>query len=376
MHFPFKRKTFQTLNIVHLDSDALLENYDYIHSLNAEYQVFPTIKWNAYGHGIQEVATILKQRKLSYICVDSYYEALKVREVNATPVLIMGYTLPHNYCAMKLKNFTFFVYDSESIHALWKLKKRVKIHLKIDTGMSRQWVRKEEVQGLLDIIKKYPTLELEGIATHLADADNIDNSYSIHQIKEFKAAIWVCEHAGYSLKYIHISNTAGSMKFHSLDFNAVRFGLGLYGINPFEQEDAMYHLWEKLKPVLSLDTTLVARKHIKKWEKVSYNCTFTAPHDMVIGVVPIGYYEGLSRKLSSNYTMYYKGQELAVIGRVCMNLTMLDLGHCPVSVWERIEVISQNRAQKNNVYELAKKSETIPYEVLTRISETIRREII
>jgi alanine racemase len=141
----FKKKPFQTLNTITIDSKALLHNLEYIQSLNPEYSIFPTIKSNAYGHGIQEVAQILKNIPLKYVCVDSYFEALKVREVSHVPVLIMGYTLPENYAIMKLKNFAFFVYDEVSIHALGKLKKKIQIHLKIDTGMSRQGIQMENI---------------------------------------------------------------------------------------------------------------------------------------------------------------------------------------------------------------------------------------
>lgn len=372
----FKRKTFQTLNIIELDSKALLHNLHYIQSINPGYSIFPTIKGNAYWHGIREIAKILSSEKLEYICVDSYFEALKVREVTSLPILIMGYTLPHNYAVMKLSSFTFFVYDEDSINALGKLGKSVKIHLKIDTGMARQWARLDALEDLLNIIKSYPKLRLEGIATHLADADGVDNSYSLHQIKEFKTAIALCENKAITLKYKHISNTAWSMKFTSWDFNALRLGIGLYWVNPFASEDPFYEKAKELKPVLSLYTTLVAKKKIKKWEKVSYNCTFTATRDMIIWVVPIGYYEALWRKLSSNYSMYFEWQELPIVGRVCMNLTMLDIGDTDMKVGERIEVIGTDMSKNNNIYSMARRSETIPYECLTRISETIRREIV
>lgn len=372
----FKKKSFHTLNTVVLDSKALLHNLHIFQQKHPQVSVFPTIKWNAYWHGIEAVAKILSTQKLDYICVDSYFEALKVRKYTSNPILIMGYTLPENYQIMKITNFTFFVYDEASIRALGKLKKHIKIHIKVDTGMARQGIQVEQILSLLEILKQYPNLELEGIASHLADADNEENTYSLSQIKTFKKAIKICEQAGFFLKYKHISNTAGALKFQDTDCNAVRLWIGLYGINPLSTIDEKNNFVDELQWVLSLTTTLVAKKYVKKWETVSYNCTFTAPHDMLIGVVPIGYYEALSRKLSSNYTMYFHGKPLPIIGRVCMNLCMLNIEGVDISVWESIEVIGINRQQKNNIYEMAQKSETIPYECLTRISETIRREII
>lgn len=371
-----RKKAFHTLNTVFLDAKALLHNLHTFQKQHPWVSVFPTIKGNAYGHGIEAVAKILSTQKLDYICVDSYFEALKVRKHNKTPILIMGYTLPENYAIMKLKNFTFFVYDEASIHALGNLKKHIKIHIKIDTGMARQWVKPEQLLTLLQALKKYPKLELEGLASHFADADSEENTYSQKQIQLFQTSIEICQQNGFSLSYTHIGNTAGTMKFQDTTCNAVRVWIGLYGVNPLSEKDAYFHEGEDLQLVLSLSTTLVAKKQLKKGETVSYNCTYTAPCDMTIGVVPIGYYEALSRKLSSNYTMYFQGKPLPIIGRVCMNLCMLDIQWVDISVWESIEVIGIDRSQKNNIYEMAKRSETIPYECFTRISETIRREVI
>ena len=372
----FKNKSFQTLNLIQIDAKALLWNLDYIQSLHPNSHIFPTIKWNAYGHGIQEIASILKTKQIEYICVDSYFEAVKVREVTPQKILIMGYTVPSNYALMKLKNFTFFVYDVETVHALGKLNKNIRIHLKIDTGMSRQWIQLEEMENVLHEIKRYPKLELEGIATHLADADSIENNFSKFQMGKFSQALEIVKKNGLTPRFIHISNTAGSLKFDTWEWNAIRLGIGLYWVNPLEKDDIYFEKGKTLTPVLSLSTTLIMKKNITKWEKVSYNGTYIAPQDMTIWIVPIGYYEALSRKLSSNYLMYYQNLELPLIGRVCMNLSMLDITGIDIKVWDRIEVISADIFKKNSIYEMAKRSETIPYECLTRLSETIRREII
>jgi alanine racemase len=121
---------------------------------------------------------------------------------------------------------------------------------------------------------------------------------------------------------------------------------------------------------------LIQKKLLKKWEKVWYNGSFEAPEDMLIGVVPVGYFEWLSRKLSNNYTLYFWKKALPIIWKVCMNLSMIDLRSAPgIKVWEKISVISSQKSAKNTVYDMAKAAWTIPYEVLVKLDESVRREI-
>lgn len=154
-------KSFQTLNTITISREKLLANFDRYVSLHPERSVFPVLKANAYGHGIREIASILKERKLDYIVVDSYYEALEIRKVNTARVLLMGYTLPVNFPAMDFSFVTPVVSDMESVRALGKTGKNIRIHLKIDTGMHRQGIDPEEISEFLETLKKYSNIVLE-----------------------------------------------------------------------------------------------------------------------------------------------------------------------------------------------------------------------
>lgn len=374
----FKKKLetpFETLNVISISREAILYNLQVFQHLNPGSAIFPVLKSNAYGHGITQVATILRDVELDYIAVDSYFEALKVREVNATPILLIGYTLPVNLKHMDFSFITLVVYDLDTIRELGRIGQKVRVHLKLDTGMARQGIRLEQLPEILDEIARYKNIILEGVCTHLASADESDNGYSESQIEIFKQGIEMIEKAGWTLKYRHISASSGSLKFHDPVFNALRLGIGLYGVNPLEVDDEKYTQWEDLQLALRFESRIILKKTIRAWDTVSYNRTFTAPRDMTIGIVPVGYYEGLSRKLSNNYAYSYQWYSLPILGRVCMNLTVVDVTDIDIATGDIITIISDEKDADNNVYELARRSETITYECFTRLSESVRRVV-
>ncbi|MDD2487657.1 MAG: alanine racemase [Candidatus Gracilibacteria bacterium] len=373
----FKRRLetpFETLNKIYISKEAILNNFDLFQDLNPDYSIFPVLKSNAYGHGIKEIAKILKERKLDYIVVDSYYEALKVREVNKTPLLLIGYTLPRNLSNMDFSFVSLVVYDFETLSELVRIGKRIKIHLKVDTGMNRQGIYLEQVMDFVQEVKKHENIILEGICTHLADADSKDNDYSQMQIVKFKNAIEIIESAGIKLRHKHLSNSAGAVKFKDPCFSALRLGISLYGVNPLEKSDSSHDDLNYLKLALSFESTVILIKDLKKGEKVSYNGTYEATDDMKIAIIPVGYYEALSRKLSNNYFYNFSGKNLPIIGRICMNLTVIDVTGTDIKVGDKVEIISAKH--DNNIYEIASRSETITYECFTRLAESIRRKII
>ena len=371
------RAKLKTLNNIYISRENILNNFDIFQKLHPEWDIFPVLKSNAYGHGIREIANILKERKIKYIAVDSYFEALKIWEVSNVKILIIGYSMLENLSKMNFKKTSLVVYDLGTLEELARIWKPVNIHLKLDTGMHRQWIYIEDLPFFLEFIKKHKNINLEWVVTHFADADSVDNSYSIFQEKLFKQGIDIIKNAWFNPKYIHSDNSAASVKwFWKNVCNSLRLGISLYWVNPLEPDDKYFEKLKNLKLALTFNSTLILKKDIKKWENVSYNCTFEAPQDMTIWIIPVGYYEWLSRKLSSNFQFYFKNSPLPILGRVCMNLTIVDISWLEVNVWDRIEIISDNLSKNNNIYKMAERSETIPYECFTRLSETIRREII
>lgn len=355
----FSRK-MKVLNTIELSSSALRHNYRYFAKKHPESKICPVLKSNAYGHGLIEIAEMCSKLNPPYLIVDSFYEAFEIKKAGIkTPCLIIGYTLPENYKHMSFANIAVTILDVATIHALGRLNKKVKVHLKIDTGMHRQGVSLDELDEALNLISQYKKLELEGVCTHFADADNLKKTFTSKQVQKFKKAV-----KNIDVKWKHASATAGAGIVFSKDFNMIRLGLGIYG-DSFIEKDA-----KKLRPVMKFSSTLIDIKNIKKGDCVSYGCTFTAKQNMKIGIIPAGYYEGVDRRLSNKGYVYYGKTKCKILGRVCMNLTVIDL--CKVKgarKGARVDFIN------DNVREIAYLCETISYVVWTKIAPTIRRVV-
>jgi alanine racemase len=356
----FSRK-MKVLNTIELSKSALRHNYRYYDKKHPEAKICPVLKSNAYGHGLIEIAGICDKLRPPYLIVDSFYEAFEIKKAGIkTPCLIIGYTLPENYKHMSFNNVAVTILDMVTIHALGRLNKRVKVHLKIDTGMHRQGVPINKVDEAIDLISQYKKLELEGVCTHLADADNSDPTFTKMQVKEFKK---ICKKN--DVKWKHISATAGAGMIFSKEFNMIRIGLGLYGDSPIEKFS------KNLKPVMRFSSTIIDIKKLKKGDSVSYGCTFTAKQDMNIGIIPAGYYEGVDRRLSNKGYVYYGKQKCKILGTVCMNLTIIDLSEVKGGrKGGRVDFI------RDNVSEIADICKTISYVVWTHVAPTIRRKVI
>ncbi len=368
---------FETLNNIYISKDAILNNYDLFYDLNPWCKIFPVLKANAYWHWIKEIAKILNARKIDYLVVDSYYEALKIKEVSETPILLIWYTMPINFKAMDFSWISLVLSDINSLKELVKLNKKIKIHLKVDTWMNRQWLYIEQIPNFLKELKKSNKILLEWICSHLSDADNIDNHYSDMQENKFQEVISIIEKQGFNLKYKHLAASAWwAKRYWNNSCNAIRLGISLYWVNPLQTKDPWYKRLKELKLALKFESTVIIKKFLKKWEFVGYNCTFKALKDTNIWIVPVWYYEWISRKLSSNFCYTYKWQKFPIIWRVCMNLTIIDLWKSNIKVFDKIDIISDDSKSCNSIYKMAEKSETIPYESLTKLAESIRRIIV
>jgi alanine racemase len=372
---------YKVQNIFFVDSKKLLYNFDIFQRLSAN--VFPVLKSNAYGHGIKEIAKILNQRDFPYIIVDGFHEASQIREVSSKPILVMGYIDPANFVNIDLTNTALVVQSPEVINELGKLNKKVKIHLEINTGMNRWGVSPEEVLKYAYLIKSFPNLEFEGVMSHLADADGESEEYTKYQTVIFDMCVEELIKIGVKPKFINISNSAGSCKNYSRYTNSIRPGLAMYGITPFEEGDKHNQLLSGLAPVGSLYSKIIKIINLKQGEKIGYNCTFKAQKDSAIAVIPLGYYEGIDRRLSSKGYVRISKQSMSpepnyvpIVGRVSMNITMIDVTDFDCKVGDNIEVFSANPNYKNSFANIAKLIGDIPYTSMVHINDTIRRRVI
>jgi alanine racemase len=368
-------KSYTTHNRIEVSRSALLHNLDLFAHLS-DMTIIPVLKGNAYGHGIPLVAEALKGRSLPYVAVDGYFEALQIREVSNQPVLIMGAILPENYSRIKYDKFTFVVDNEASIHALGKTGKSIKVHLECNTGMNRYGAKPEEIAEFARLILRYENLTLEGVMSHLADSDG-DNPETVNRaVEQFDACVDIVREMGAHPTILHIAQSAGSIKAHSKYANTVRLGIGLYGINPFPPEHRLHDRLKDLRPALRLVSTITKITELEKGDKVSYNYTFTAPRAMKLGVLPLGYYEGVNRALSNVGMVKIGKYDASIIGRICMNHTMINLNETQTKVGDEVIVYSNNPDDGNAIDAIAHSHNLFNYNLLTALSPDVRRTLV
>lgn len=370
-------RSYVTLNWIELSKSALMHNVAAIRRQHPGSTGIPVLKSNAYGHGLTEIAEMLNAAECDLLAVDGYFEAARIRYITRHRILVLGYIKPENAHLLDVKKCSFVVQDTAGLVALGKLNRTVHIHLEINTGMNRLGILPNEVDGHLKTLKKYPKLRLEGVLSHLADADNpTDTSFTERQVVQFDECVATILAQGFTPRYIHIAQTAGSPKVKSRYANAIRLGIGLYGINPLVSHDPQAPLLRELRPILSLKSTIIKEINLKKGDRVSYNGIFEAKHAMRVGVLPLGYYEGLPRTLSNTGILTAGGHTLPILGRVCMNHTMLDISDTDLSVGDQVTVIAAEPQAPNSVIRLAQDHNLFTYGIVMGLSNTIRRKVV
>lgn len=367
---------YRTLNRIEVSGSALRHNLALVRSQHPGFEVWPVLKGNAYGHGISQVARALAADS-SMLVVDGYHEAQQVHAVTNQHVLVMGYIHPSNVRLLGTRRCSYVVQDQAGLQAFAALDKPLNIHLELNTGMNRLGLAPAELEGYLKVLASYPKLHLEGVMTHVADADNPSSNEASHrQQTVFDEQVGRILAAGFRPRFIHIAQTAGSTKVVSRYANAIRLGIGTYGINPLEPADPAFTQLVGFRPALELKSTIIKTVELAAGDSVSYNFTFTARRPMRIGVLPLGYYEGVSRSLSNRGCVTYQGKPLPMVGRICMNHTMVDLSGTHLEVGDEVTVIAADPRLPNSVSALQTQFGLFAYSTLTGLSSSIRRNLV
>lgn len=369
------------LSWIEISKSALIHNLKTFRKLVGEDVVLSqAVKGNAYGHDIVEISKILEENGINYLCVNALFEAKKLREAGIkTPILILGYTpLSDLEEVVDLKDVEIIAYNIETIKQLGKIGKKVKIHLKIETGSNRQGVLYADIPKFAAEIKKYPKIILNGASTHFANIeDRVSHQYAMHQLKELKRAIYLLEMEGLAPHYRHSANSAATLILPESYFNFVRVGIGMYGMWPSKKTEIASNKTNtdiKLKPVMEWKTVVAQIKKVKKGSLVGYGCTYKASKDCKIAILPIGYYDGFVRLLGNRGSVLIRGKKCPVIGRVCMNIIMVDVTHITdIKLEDEVVLIGKQRDSIITAEEVGELSNTINYEVTTRINERIPR---
>lgn len=314
-----------------INLDAIESNMDSMYAnLAPGTKMLGVIKTNGYGHGATQIARILEDKEYVFgYAVAAVEEGFKLRADGINkPILVLGYTFPYCYEEMIDKNIrpAVFRYDSleELASTARRLNKRAKIHIKVDTGMGRIGISPDD-EGIKFIKKalEYPELEVEGIFTHFARADEYDKTNVNTQIEKFKAFTERIEtELGYRVPIRHCSNSAGILELPDANMDMVRAGITLYGLMPSDEVNTGS---VKLEAAMSLHSHITFIKTVHAGQSVSYGGLFTAKEDTKVATVPLGYGDGYPRMLTGKGSVLIRGKRCKILGRVCMDQFMVDV---------------------------------------------------
>jgi alanine racemase len=355
-----------------VDLDYILSNVTSVKKhLPPKVEIIAVVKANAYGHGDFKVAESALKAGATYLAVAFMDEAIALRNKGVlAPILVLGATRPEDVELAVKFNITITVFQLEWVTAAQSYlpkEKVLPVHIKLDTGMGRIGIRtKEELAQVVEIISRDSRLAIEGIFTHFATADEVDQTYLDKQLELFHDLLSVMKEQP---KYIHCSNSAAALRFSKANFNAVRLGIAMYGLTPSPEIE--HELPFPLKEAFSLRSRLVHVKKLDKGDKVSYGATYEAEDEEWIGTIPIGYADGWIRRLQGQEVLV-EGRRVPIVGRICMDQCMVKLPH-EVPVGTTVTLIGKQNNEFISVNEIAQKLETINYEVPCIISNRVPR---
>ena len=359
--------------VLEINFNHLVSNLNHFRSkIKPETKLMVMVKAFGYGSGNLEVSNILQFHNVDYLTVAFADEGIELRraginlpimvmspEVNSYDNIIKYHLEPEVF---SFRNLSFIEKAMENLalpeaHPL-------NVHIKLDTGMHRLGFAKDELPELIRRIQANPMLNVKSVFSHLATADNpAEDAFTLGQIHNFEeGSQMIVEVFPHALR--HILNTAGISRFPQYQFDMVRLGIGLYGVPTCEADRGL------LQPVVSLKTTINQIKHIPAGDSIGYNRHGHAEHDMRIGIVPIGYADGLSRLLGNgNGTFYVQNKPVKIVGDICMDMCMLDLTDVEAQEGDTVVIFDA----EHDINDIAKACQTIPYEIMTRVSQRVKR---
>lgn len=327
------------------------------------------IKADGYGHGSEPVAKAAIRAGVDFLAVALVEEAIELRISGITdiPILVLGYTPPESVDELERYNITPTLYDLDVAKKLNEtLKSKIKVHVKVETGMNRLGVEPKNVNTFLLELEKLVNIEVEGIFTHYASADERENPYAKQQFEKFKD---ILNKLPYKIPFRHIANSAGVMeKLTDENFNMVRLGIAMYGLYPSNEQIAT---GINLKPALELRTQVAHVKTVPKGTPISYGLTFITEKETKVATLPIGYADGLLRGFSNKGFVVVQGKMAPILGRVCMDYTMVDVSGMDVQIGD--DVIVYGYEGENKIDNMAKLVSTINYELVCAISKRVPR---
>lgn len=366
------------VTIAEIDVSGLIFNFDNIKKKVFPAKVMAVVKSNAYGHGAVEVAKNLQKRGADYFGIFSINEGLTLRRTGISKPVLMFLPVSGENIVNAIENnlvMTVFSLDSakEISEISKKLKKRGKVHIKVDTGMGRLGLNYETATMEIEKIVRMPNLDVEGLFMHFATSDNRDKSFANVQLERFNKIVSQLKERNIEIPLKHIANSGAILDIEEAYFDMVRTGIMLYGYYPSTETSESI----QLKPVMTLKSKVVQKKKVKKGTSISYNRDYIAKKDTTIVTIPIGYAHGYRRDLSGKSEVLISGKRYPVAGVICMEWIMADISdNEQVCEGDEVVLFGHQGNEYISVLELSKKLRTIPYEILTQVSNSVPRVYI
>jgi len=344
------------------------------------------VKANGYGHGAVPVAETALDNGASRLAVHRALEGVELRQAGITaPVLIMGYALPAQAETIVRWDLTPTVNTLEQAQALsaaalhppfippsfWGERGgTLPIHVKVDTGLGRFGLLPEEVVDFVRAVSELPGLTLEGVYTHFAMADAVDKAYTLQQFKIYLEVVERLEEVGFTVPIKHVASSAATLDLPETHLDMVRCGIILYGLRPSDEVEPSI----SLRPAMALKSQVARVRTLPAGSCISYGCTYTTREPTVVALVPVGYGDGYHRLLSNRGQVLIRGRRAPIVGRVCMDQFVVNVGHIP-NVQQDDEVVLFGRQGDDEITaeEVAGWAETINYEVTTSLLPRVTR---
>jgi alanine racemase len=334
------------------------------------------VKSNAYGHSILDFSKEMSKLDADYFGVDSIVEGIALRKSGIKkPILILGYTLPEMLKEALEYNLELTVSTFETLNEIKRQNlNKIKVHIKVDTGMGRHGFMPVQIQKVISEIKEINNINVVGLYTHFASAKNpAFPQYTNKQIEIFKDWADSFKKAGFN-PIRHACATSGTILFPEAHFDMVRIGIGLYGIWPSVETKEFINNKFKLQPILSWKTILCEIKELPEGSKIGYDSTETLEKKIKVGICPIGYWHGYPRALSSIGKVLIGGKKCKILGRVCMDIIILDIsGAKNMKVGDEIVLIGKIGNLEISADDISTILDGSTYELLTRINPLIKR---
>lgn len=384
--------------IAEIDLEAIAHNFRIAKKITGNRAIIAVVKADAYGHGSIEASRRLVKEGASYLAVAYTAEAVALRQANIkTPLIVLfdKYDM-NNYFKYKLIPVIHDIKTAQAFSKEAKKRKQgISVHIKADTGMGRLGFNIDDLEKNINAIIKMDFLTVTGLMSHFSDADLSDRSYALMQLDRFNKLKDTMIKKGLKHLLSHIANSAAVMSLPESHLDAIRPGLMLYGYSPLAAEQGPRGQGAKgpsikirqpleplnprtleslLRPAMTVKTKILSLRKLKKGSPVSYGRTFITSRDSLIAVLPVGYADGYSRAFSNNSDVLVRGKRSPVVGRVCMDTTMVDVTDARgVIEGEDVVLMGRQKADAITASELARKAGTIPYEILTSFGNKSRK---